>query len=88
MEAVPEDLLEHLVRSSRLGRPEAARLVAEVVAYFDEAPEAYVVRRHAELQAGGLRNPAIFERLTEELRERRFSAPGYSARQLRRIVYG
>lgn len=88
MEPAPEELLDHLARSSRLDREEAAWLVAEVLAYFAEDPEAYVVRRHGELQAQGLRNPTIFELVSEELARRRFAAPRFTARQLRRIVYG
>ncbi len=83
-----EDLLAHLTRTSPLGPREAARVVAEVLAYFSESTEEYVRRRHTELQARGLTNERIFARLTEELPQRRVSAPELSARQLRRIVYG
>ncbi|MFJ9948632.1 hypothetical protein [Kitasatospora sp. NPDC091207] len=83
-----EDLLAHLTRTSPLGPREAARVVAEVLAYFSETTEEYVRRRHGELQARGLTNEKIFARLTEELPARRVAAPGLSARQLRRIVYG
>ena len=83
-----EDLVTYLVRSSRLGRAEAARLVDEVLAFLGEEPEAFVTRRHRELQAAGLANSAIFARLAAELAHRRFRAPAYSERQLRRIIYG
>ena len=59
-----------------------------VHAFFSEAPDAYVRRRHAELQRERLRNPEIFERIAEELATRRFAAPTFSTRQIRRIVYG
>ncbi|MFJ3791022.1 hypothetical protein [Kitasatospora sp. NPDC090091] len=83
-----EELLAHLTRTSPLGPREAARVVAEVLAYFSETAEEYVRRRHGELQARGLTNEKIFARLAEELKARRVAAPGLSARQLRRIVYG
>jgi hypothetical protein len=83
-----EDLVDHLVRSSRLSREEAARLVAEVCAFFDEIPEAFVCRRHRALQGEGLPNRAIFARIAAELSRFRFRAPAYSERQLRRMVYG
>ncbi len=83
-----DDLIEHLARSSRLSRGEAARLVADVVAFFSEAPEAFVVRRHGELQASGFGNPAIFARIADELDGRRFRAPRLSQRQIRRLIYG
>ncbi|WP_316525499.1 hypothetical protein [Kitasatospora brasiliensis] len=83
-----EDLLAHLTRTSPLGPREAARVVAEVLAYFSESTEEYVRRRHTELQARGLTNERIFARLAEELPQRRVAAPELSARQLRRMVYG
>ncbi|MFI9271147.1 hypothetical protein ACIGXM_10610 [Kitasatospora sp. NPDC052896] len=82
------DLLAHLTRSSALAPGEAARVVAEVLAYFNETTGEYVQRRHAELQARGLTNEQIFTRIAEELPARRVVAPELSARQLRRIVYG
>ncbi|GAA1106534.1 MULTISPECIES: hypothetical protein [Streptomycetaceae] len=83
-----EDLLAHLTRTSPLGPGEAARVVAEVIAYFSETTEEYVRRRHGELQARGLTNERIFARLGAELASRRVAAPELSTRQLRRIVYG
>ena len=35
-----------------------------------------------------LANTAIFARLQAELAQRRFPAPAYTTRQLRRIIYG
>ncbi|MCW0212496.1 MAG: hypothetical protein OJJ54_03985 [Pseudonocardia sp.] len=83
-----EDLITHLVRSTPLSRGEAARVVDEVIAYFGEGTEAFVRRRHTELQGGGLTNDRIFAQLGAELAARRVAPPELSARQLRRIVYG
>lgn len=83
-----EDLLAHLTRTTPLGPGEAARVIAEVLAYFSESTEEYVRRRHGELQARGLTNEKIFARIGAELAVRRVTAPELSARQLRRIVYG
>jgi hypothetical protein len=83
-----EELINHLVQTTRLERAEARRVVREVTAFCSETVEQYVVRRHLELQADRLTNPAIFERLSEEIEARRFRAGTFSARQLRRIVYG
>lgn len=76
------------MRSTSLGRGEAARVVLDVVAYFDETTEEFVRRRHRELQGGGLANPAIFRLIAEELPHRVVLPPSLSLRQLRRIVYG
>lgn len=83
-----DDLIDHLVRSTALQRGEAARVVLDVLAYFDETTEEFVRRRHRELQSGGSTNPDIFERIAAELPHRAVAPPELSLRQLRRIVYG
>ncbi|TDC74911.1 hypothetical protein [Streptomyces hainanensis] len=83
-----DDLVDHLVRTTPLARGEAARVVLDVLAYFDETAEEYVRRRHRELRGRGLGNDAIFERIAEELPRRAVAPPALSLRQLRRIVYG
>ena len=82
------ELLSHLERTTRLSRAEAERVVAEVVEFFSESLEAFVARRHAELQAEDLKNPEIFARIADETRLRRFAAPALSERQIRRMIYG
>ena len=83
-----EDLVAHLVSTTRLTRPEAVRVLEEVFAFLSESPEAFVIRRHAELRAANLANPAIFERIARELPDRRFRGPELSTRQIRRLIYG
>ena len=82
------DLVDHLVRTTRMPAGIAQRVLADVVAYFSETAEAFVRRRHRELQAAGLTNAEIFERIAAELAGRPVAPPALSARQLRRIVYG
>jgi hypothetical protein len=83
-----EELIAHLVRTTSLSPGEATRVVADVLGYFGETTEAFVRRRHAELQARGLHNDRIFARVADELAVRRVAAPELTARQLRRLVYG
>src|SRR3954452_19746368 len=83
-----DELVDYLSRTSRLDRSEARRLVDDVLAFLAEQPEQFVRRRHLALQRQGLANTAIFARLKGELAHRRFPAPPYSERQLRRIIYG
>jgi len=85
---VHDDLIDHLVRTTPLRRGEAARIVLDVLAYFDETTEEYVRRRHRELQSRGLANTEIFARISSELPRRAVAPPDLSLRQLRRIVYG
>ncbi|HEX4024671.1 MAG TPA: hypothetical protein VHX52_08205 [Steroidobacteraceae bacterium] len=83
-----EELIDYLSRSSRLSRSEASRLVDEVLAFLDESADEFVRRRHRELQQAGLSNSDIFARIGAEAARRRFRAPPYSERQIRRLVYG
>nr|WP_206323407.1 hypothetical protein [Streptomyces sp. HNM0574] len=77
-----------MVRSTPLQRGEAARVVLDVLAYFDETTEEYVRRRHRELQSRGVTNADAFERIADELPRRAVAPPSLSLRQLRRMVYG
>ena len=83
-----EELVEYLARSTSLERATARRVVDDVFAFLVEEPEAFVRRRHLELQRQGLSNTAIFMRLKVELTRRRFRAPDFTERQLRRLIYG
>jgi hypothetical protein len=83
------ELVDQVVRTTGLSATDASRVVADVMAYLaTDTAEDYVRRRHRELQLRGVRNDAIFARVGEELRRRPVRAPGLTARQLRRIVYG
>ena len=83
-----EELVTHLTRTSPLSQGEAARVVAEVLGYFGESVEEFVRRRHRELKAEGLTNDRAFARIAAELPSWRVTAPEFSLRQLRRVVYG
>ena len=85
---VPVELVRHVAASTGLPEPTAARVVADVVAFFSETTEDYVRRRHTELQQRGRRNSQIWELITDELARRPVAAGTLSERQLRRIVYG
>lgn len=82
------ELVRHVVASTGLAPQTAARLIADVVAYFGETAEQFVRRRHAELRRRHYGNARIWPVIAAELAERRVAAPELSERQLRRIVYG
>ena len=83
-----DDLIRHLARSAGLSHPAAAHLVEEVLGFFDELPEEFVQRRHREMQQQGCQNAEILARVAAEMGRRRFRAPAYSERQIRRTIYG
>ena len=84
------ELVEYLARSCSFSPAEAARVVADVVGYFSEAPDDFVRRRHRELKARGLTNDQAFGQIASEIPQRRLPYPAgiILQRQLRRIVYG
>lgn len=82
------DLVAYLARTSSLTSAQVTRLVDEVLAFLDESAEEFICRRHRELQHEGRPNAEIFSRISEEAIRRRFRAPAYTQRQIRRIIYG
>jgi hypothetical protein len=82
------DLVDRIAASTGLTPGEAARVVADVLAWYREPVEDFVRRRHAHYQLYGKRNPEIFALIAGELASRLVAAPSLSERQLRRIVYG
>ncbi|MFG2608385.1 hypothetical protein ACGFT2_33280 [Streptomyces sp. NPDC048514] len=83
-----DELVDHLTRSTPLSRGEALRVVQDVLAFFDETTQDFVRRRHRELQAQGLVNTEIFDRIEADLKYRAVAPPELTLRQLRRMVYG
>jgi hypothetical protein len=84
----PSDLVRHVAASTGLPEATAARVVADIAAYFAEGVEDFVRRRHAEMRAVHWKNDEIWPRIAAEMGTRRFGARELSERQLRRIVYG
>jgi hypothetical protein len=83
-----DDLVAHVARSSGLPPSQAKRIVDDVLNYLAESPEDFVRRRHTALLRLGRRNDEIYARIVDEVAQRRFPAPPYSLRQIRRIIYG
>jgi hypothetical protein len=86
--AADSELVERIVASTGLTRPEATRVIEDVIAFHTEPVEEFVRRRHAHLKTYGVKNPEIFARIADELAARVVAAPRLTDRQLRRIVYG
>jgi hypothetical protein len=84
----PQDLVRHVARSTGLDEATAMRVVADVVAYFGQTVEEYVIERHEDLKSRNRKNDDIWPLIADELRHRRFRPSELSERQLRRIVYG
>jgi hypothetical protein len=84
----PQDLVHHVARSTGLDDATASRVVADVMAYFGQTVEEYVIKRHEDLKSRNRRNDDIWPLIATELKSRRFKAEELSERQLRRIVYG
>ena len=85
--AEPE-LVRHVIATTGLSPATATRVIADVVAYFDETVEDFVRRRHHELRLRQHKNAQIWSDIADEITTRSFGAPVMTERQLRRIVYG
>ena len=83
-----ENLIAYLERTRRLSRSEVISLLDDVMNFLGESPEDFARRRHLELQRAGCQNSDIYARLATEMAARRFRAPTYTERQIRRIIYG
>jgi hypothetical protein len=80
---------EHRLRALLgLSEQQASRAVDEVFDVLRLDVDEFISARHAQLQAQGEQNPAIFERIAEELARLRFKAPTLTTRQIRRRIYG
>ena len=84
----PQDLVRHVATSTGLDEATATRVVADVMAYFGQTVEEYVVARHENLKSRNRKNDDIWPLISGELKTRRFKAGELSQRQLRRMVYG
>jgi hypothetical protein len=78
----------YIVERYALDGHELDLLLGDLWSFTNESPEAYVTRRHRELQRELWPNEAIFKRLAEELSMGRFASPPRTIRQIRRIIYG
>jgi tRNA(His) 5'-end guanylyltransferase len=88
MPVTEPDLVRHVIATTGLSPATATRVIADVVAYFDETVEEYVRRRHHELRLRQVKNAQIWAAIAGEIGTRKFGAPAMTERQLRRIVYG
>ena len=87
-DSYPQDLVRHVARSTGLDEATASRVVADVMAYFGQTVEEYVVQRHENLKSRNRKNDDIWPLIMDGLRSRRFKADELSERQLRRMIYG
>jgi hypothetical protein len=87
-DSYPQDLVRHVARSTGLDEATASRVVADVLAYFGQTVEEYVVKRHENLKSRNRKNDDNWPLIMDELRTRRFKADELTERQLRRMVYG
>lgn len=84
----PGELVEHLCRLNDLTPPQAARLIEEVLAFYNESSAGFIQRRHYELQKAGFANAAIYRQISDELENHRFRIDPLTERQIRRTIYG
>lgn len=82
------ELTRHLCQNYGFNSDAAEKLVSEIVSYFSQTAEDFIRQRHRELQNAGQTNNSVFRQIQSELEGRRFPAPQYTERQIRRVIYG
>lgn len=83
-----QTLIHRICSMTSLEPAMAQRLIAEVLHFFDETSEDFIIRRHRELQQDGFSNSEIYKQIEAELGTHRFANPPLSLRQIRRVIYG
>jgi hypothetical protein len=83
-----EEAQLRLQRHLGLSPHAAERAVREVMDCFALDVDGYIRARHQQLQAQGSQNVDIYQCIADELQRTLFRAPAFSARQIRRRIYG
>jgi 23S rRNA G2069 N7-methylase RlmK/C1962 C5-methylase RlmI len=82
------DFQHYILSMYRISQDEFSRLLEDIMEFFNLTLDDYVRLRHLQLQNQGVKNQEIYNRISQELEQRRFKAPELSERQIRRMVYG
>jgi len=85
---LPATLIQHLCNRTSLSAQDAEHLIREILHYYDDTADEFIVRRHRDLQLEGLPNAAIYACIKHELSARRFRVSTLTLRQIRRVIYG
>lgn len=85
---IPPSLVQHLCNCSSLTPNEVERLIAEVLHFYGDTTEEFIIRRHRELQRSGQANAVIYQQIASELPMHRYRVSPLSTRQIRRAIYG
>ncbi len=85
---IDRQLVSRLVDAYGMDPVLAERVVEETFLAYGDTIEEWVRSRHIRLQRQGLSNDAIYQIISREMAQRRFSAEPLSLRQIRRLIYG
>ena len=85
---MPDDFKNHIVSSFNISESDFDMLLEEFNNYYRDTQEEFIRHRHFQLKKMGYKNDAIYRRILDEIKARRFSAGTMTERQIRRIIYG
>lgn len=83
-----QEFKRHILESFAISEKEFDRLLDEIHAYYELEVNEFIRQRHFQLKKEGLHNNSIYQKIREELHQRRFKAGNLSIRQIRRTIYG
>jgi hypothetical protein len=82
------DLIRHLRTLTGLEAGVLEKILNEVKSWYAEDLDAWILRRHRELQSQKLRNLEIYKTIREEAAGMLIRPARLSERQIRRVIYG
>ncbi len=83
-----QEFKQYIVDSFSINERDFDRLLDEIHAFYELEVNDFIQQRHFQLKKEGLQNNEIYDRINDELDQRRFKATKLSIRQIRRAIYG
>ena len=76
--------LSHIISIEKI---DISKLYNELLSFFSESENNYIIRRHHELQKEKFKNKKIYSILVKEIKNHLFIGRKLSERQIKRIIY-
>ncbi len=83
-----EKLKNYLLSAYPIDESLLDHLVEDIGEYYSLDVKEFIAKRHELLHRNGAKNEQIYKQIQKELKERWFSGPSMTVRQIRRVIYG
>lgn len=79
-----KDRLSHIISTEKI---DINKLYNELLSFFSESEDIYIIRRYSELQKEKYKIKEIYSILSQEIKSHLFIGKKLSERQIKRIIY-